>query len=237
MSRGCGRPRRATAQRSSRRCFRARTSIPTAASPTSILRSLPTSGPIRSPRRARPSRASGSSGGSRATGSRCTRASCAPPKSDAASIAAGRLTTRHSHRRSTSVMPGSARSGTSTAIRCRRSATRTPTTAVASARISCSATATARAASPHSRSSSPCASRRWAIASRSTIRTKVSRSSAATAARSNAGTACRSRSSARCTWTSRRSSRTTATHGSPRISSALSQRSPITLQGKRCVER
>ena len=58
-------------------------------------------------------------------------------------------------RRSTRCIARSAPCGTSTAIRCRRSATRMPTIRGASAPTSCSATATARRASPHSRDWSP----------------------------------------------------------------------------------
>ena len=81
-------------------------------------------------------------------------------------------TTGRSVPRSMRCITGLVRSGISTAIRCRPSATRTPTTRDASAPISCWATATARPAHRSSRRSSPRPSSLSATRWRSTTRTR-----------------------------------------------------------------
>ena len=81
----------------------------------------------RSRRRARPSTASASSGGSRAAASRCTRASCACDEVRARIDRYWQPVPRGARRGARRASPQLRRaSGTSTAIRCRRWATRSP---------------------------------------------------------------------------------------------------------------
>ena len=93
---------------------------------------------------------------SRAAARRCTRASSPSAevqRAHRALLAAVPRGARRGARRR--AIARSARSGTSTAIRCRRSATRMPTIRAARAPTSCSAIATARPASRDSPRSSP----------------------------------------------------------------------------------
>ena len=112
----------------------------------------------------------------------------------------------------------SAPSGTSTAIRCRRSATRSPDDPGRERADFVLGDRDGTTCEPRVHASSSRDTVRGArlLAWRSTIRTRASSWCASTADPRSAGTACRSRSSARCTWTRRRSSRTPAMRASKR---------------------
>ena len=120
----------------------------------------------------------------------------------------------------------SAPCGTSTATRCRRSATRTPTIRAARAPTSCSAIATARRATPEFTALVAETLSRHGLQRRDqrSVQGRRARPPPRPARRA-AATACRSRSIARSTWTRRRSSPTRAIRISKRDLERLSPRS------------